>query len=135
MINFSEIMTMLDWNMPLEVQLKGIDLANKTEAIVPFLQPTGFQNCKNVWENCAVVLSAKSDEQLKPYLTKLLEWLKDMNWPGAYKIYERLTVMSEEIFLPAHQCCLLIAKQTQDHPWEMALNDLLRDYNENNTGK
>ena len=31
-----------------------------------------------------------TDEKIKPYLYQLLEWLQDLNWPGALIIAERL---------------------------------------------
>ena len=32
----------------------------------------------------------KTDEQLEPYLCELLEWIQDINWPGAMLILGRL---------------------------------------------
>ncbi|MGO5549106.1 DUF5071 domain-containing protein [Wansuia hejianensis] len=32
----------------------------------------------------------RSDKQLETYLDKILEWLQDINWPGAFWISERL---------------------------------------------
>ncbi|MBQ9012424.1 MAG: DUF5071 domain-containing protein [Bacilli bacterium] len=34
-------------------------------------------------ENCVKIISYKNDEELKKYFPLLMEWLKDMNWPGA----------------------------------------------------
>ena len=35
-----------------------------------------------------------SDDRLEPYLPSLLEWLQDLNWPGALIIMDRLKVFS-----------------------------------------
>lgn len=59
-------------------------------AYIPFIQPLTPKHNKNVWENCAVIIAEKSDENPKPYLVELLEWLQDMNWPGAFCILNRL---------------------------------------------
>ena len=37
-----------------------------------------------------MILSEKEDELLTPYLFRLLDWLQDLNWPGACIILERL---------------------------------------------
>ena len=39
MADITEIMDMLDWHMPSEIQFKGISLARNTETIIPFIQP------------------------------------------------------------------------------------------------
>lgn len=39
MVDITEIMDMLDWHMPPEIQSKGISLARNTETIIPFIQP------------------------------------------------------------------------------------------------
>ena len=36
------------------------------------------------------ILSERSDKELHPYLYQLLDWILDMNWPGAFCIWERL---------------------------------------------
>ena len=39
MVDITEIMDMLDWHMPSDIQLEGISLARNTEEIIPFIQP------------------------------------------------------------------------------------------------
>ncbi len=75
MVDITEIMDMLDWHMPSEIQSKGISLARNTETIIPFIQPLTPKHNKNVWENCAVIISERSDEEIKPHLPEMLEWL------------------------------------------------------------
>ena len=50
---------------------------------------------KNVWENCAKILDDKTDKELLPYLTDILLWIEDINWPGAMIILERMKKFSE----------------------------------------
>ena len=50
----------------------------------------------SAWECCAQVLCKKSDMVLEPYLSGPLEWLQDLNWPGALIILERLKIFSGE---------------------------------------
>ena len=59
------------------------------------MQPVG----KNLWDNCARILYTKSDDELRPYLSKLPEWIQDLNWPGAMTILERLQQFErDEVF-------------------------------------
>ncbi len=39
MADIAEIMDMLDWHMPSEIQSKGISLTRNTETIILFIQP------------------------------------------------------------------------------------------------
>lgn len=119
MEDITEIMDMLDWHMPPEIQSKGISLARNIEIIIPFIQPITPEHNKNVWENCAVIIAEKSDEKLKPYLVDLLEWLQDMNWPGAFCILDRLQRYSDNNSIhSAINVCIEKAKNCGDVVWE-----------------
>ena len=127
MVNIIEIMDMLDWHMPLEIQSKGISFARNIETIIPFIQPLTPEHNKNVWGNCAVIISEKSDEELKPYLIELLEWLQDMNWPGAFCILNRLQRYSDNNSIyRAINVCIEKAKDCGDEAWESNLCLLLQ---------
>lgn len=128
MVNISEIMDMLDWNMSAEIQTKGICLARDIKTITPFIQPLTPRHNKNVWGNCAVIIAEKSDEKLKPYLIELLEWLQDMNWPGAFCIFDRLQKYSDKNFIyNAINICIKKAKDCADEVWESNLRLLLHN--------
>ena len=119
MQDITEIMDMLDWHKLPEVQAKGIALARNTETILPFIQPMTPEHNKNVWENCAVIIAEKSDEKLRPYLAELLEWVQDMNWPGAFRIMDRLQKYSDDASLcGAVNACLAKARECGDEVWE-----------------
>ena len=90
-MEIDRIMDMLDWHNPEEVRQLGREMADKVRCINVFILPFYKEyHTKSVWDNCAIILAGKSDEELRPYLVRLLEWLKDLNWPGAYCILERL---------------------------------------------
>ena len=86
------IMDMLDWNQSEDIQQKGIELAKRIKNINAFVFPK-MPN-KNVWENCAKILSYKSDFELEPFIIHLLEWLEDENWPGSLIILSRLRLFT-----------------------------------------
>ena len=126
MPDITDILDMLDWHMPSETQKKGIFLAGNLETIVPFLQPITPEYNKNVWDNCAVIIAEKSDEELKPHLVQLLEWLQDLNWPGAFCILDRLQKYADkEAIRSAINVCIEKAKQCIDEVWETNLSLLL----------
>ena len=126
MQDITEIMDMLDWHKPLEVQNKGVALAKNTETILPFIQPLTPEHNKNVWGNCAVIIAEKSDKKLEPYLTELLEWVQDMNWPGAFRIMDRLQKYSDDASLcGAVNACLAKARERGNEVWESNLFLLL----------
>lgn len=125
-MDVTEILDMIDWSMPLEIQSKGVLLAKKVETIVPFIQPVTPKYNKNVWENCAVIISEKNDEKLKPHLVELLEWLQDMNWPGAFCILGRLQkYLDNNAIHSAINVCVEKAKELNDEVWEKNLQLLL----------
>lgn len=130
MVDILEILDMIDWSKPVETQSKGISLASKFENIVPFIQPLTPKHNKNVWENCAVIISQKSDEKIKPYLVELLEWLQDMNWPGALCILDRLCKYSDNnTIFEAINTCIEKAKESRDDVWNSNLHLLLSNVN------
>ena len=79
MYNIDVIMDMMSWDSDKEEQKKGIELAKNIKCLDAFVQPNNNVHGKDVWENCALVLSAKSDNDLKPLVFDLLEWLEDIN--------------------------------------------------------
>ena len=126
MADITEIMDMLDWNMPTEIQSKGISLAENTKKILPFIQPLTPKYNKNVWGNCAVIIAAKSDDDLKPYLAELLEWLQDMSWPGAFCILNRLQKYADNSSIfNAISSCSEKAEASGDEVWKSNLRLLL----------
>ena len=128
MVDITEIMDMLDWHMSSEIQLEGISLARNIETIIPFIQPLTPKRNKNVWGNCAVIISERSEEEIKPHLPEVLEWLQDMNWPGAFCILDRLQKYEDiDSLNKSLMICLRKAKMLNDETWECNLNMLLQN--------
>ena len=128
MVNIDYIMDLLDWNNSIEKQEQGVKLAKEVKCINVFLQPGSHYYGKNVWGNCAKILSARSNEELSPYLIELMEWLQDMNWPGAFCILNRLKEMvNEQLFKHSYTICLKCANALDDEVWESNLKILKAD--------
>ena len=90
MADIDYIMELLDWNRTEEEQAEGLRLARQVKAFNVFLQPCDDKNNKNVWDNCALIISEKEDLELFSYLFELFMWIQDLNWPGALCIVDRL---------------------------------------------
>lgn len=128
MINIDYIMSLLDWNESSENQEKGIELAKEVECINVFIQPISKSFNKNVWDNCAKILSSKSDEELYPYLIEIFAWLQDLNWPGANIIYSRLIDFNNnEWFKSAINQSIKYSQSIDDVVWESNLKSLLNN--------
>ena len=128
MINIDEIMKLLHWNNSHEQQTLGLQYAKNVNCIKCFFQPQGKYSGKPVWENCAVVISEKTDEALCPYFMDMLFWLQDLNWPGAeiilrrlidFKQVEQLAVLMNRIIPVIHS--------VNDPIWLHVLSQLLQN--------
>lgn len=126
MNNIDTIMQLIDWRSSKEDQKKGIDMAKEVKCIKAFFQPSGPGYNKSVWENCAAVICSRSDEELKPYISDMLMWLEDLNWPGAEKVLQRLLSFAEVSVLALtieHTIPALIA--IDETSWLMSIARLL----------
>ena len=108
---------------------KGIEAAKQIQNLFPFMQPIVVppEKSKSVWEPCAKVVAMRSDEELRPFIFKLLEWIEDPNWPGALIIYERLTQMPYAAVERALQFSRNEAQRTNNSGWLAMLDDLSED--------
>ena len=119
MISINYIMDLIDWNNSEDNQAKGIELAQEVKCISIFLQPVEKYYNKNVWDNCAKILSERSDQELSTYLIPLMKWLQDMNWPGAFCILDRLQKYEKDLLFEfALDTCIKYAKALEDDVWE-----------------
>ena len=124
-MNIDQIMELLDWNRNPDDQALGIKLGMETKCINVFLQPCNDSCGKNVWDNCAIILTEKTDRELEPYLFDLLRWIQDMNWPGAFRIFKRLGTFSDKRLLNRTlRNGIKIARALDDSVWETTLRKL-----------
>ena len=107
----------------------GINEAKNYKYIYPFIQPLIPGKSKCIWEPCARIVALKSDEELKPYLYLLFEWLQDLNWPGAYVIFDRLLKMPFSLLENELEHCKWRAEKENDELWLMALEDFSKQIN------
>lgn len=117
-ISNEEILKMLSCNNSTEIQEKGIRLASELKWLGHLFQPIIGGESKSLWENCALVLGKKTDEQLSLWLIDCFIWLQDMNWPGAEIIANRLKIMGgTENYEYNKEKAIKIAEITNDEEW------------------
>lgn len=80
---------------------------------------------KKHWNNAALVLKQIGYPGNKLAIPRLIEWLKDMNWPGAWTALETLLVIDNSILLPYIENALEKALQENDEMWLMGLKELV----------
>lgn len=129
MNNIDTIMYLIDWNRSEDEQQQGISMAREVKSIKAFFQPfCPPGSSKSLWENCARIVCERSDEELIPYLTDMMIWLEDLNWPGAVLIQQRLLEFSNV------ECLVDIIKNMvpaliaiNEEPWLMSIAPLLKN--------
>lgn len=125
MTDIAMVYQMLNWKAPSAIQAQGKELARKVKDLSLLIQPPAEPS---VWEQCAAILSEKTDTQLEPYLTELLQWLQDLNWPGAVTIAERLKTFSGEKLKKPFEDAVIQSKKMDRHEgsmWQDYLSELL----------
>ena len=127
-MNIDKIFYMMSSRNDSNTLKRGIEEAKKIKNFSILILPQLVCESKWVWENCAKVLAYKSDSELLRYYHKLFEWIKDMNWPGADIIWNRLRTVSWMQLEDSFDFCYNIAVQTNDVPWKCALDEFKRDY-------
>ena len=106
----------------------GINEGKEFKYLYPFIQPIVPELGKCLWEPCARIVVSKSDEELAPYLFLLFEWFQDMNWPGAYTIFDRLLKMPFSMLEKDYTYCKERATSENDALWLRALDDFEKAY-------
>lgn len=106
----------LRWDLPEWQQrenMAGISLSTSqdiSQLILPYQK-------KECWENCAVLLSGLDDNTLLPFLPRILEWYKDLNWPGFRIISERLDRFGGDAKRDAVIAAMQRAEDEKDEEW------------------
>lgn len=110
----NEMYIMLDFRNSYSTRIAGIEMAKKvTDLSLLIMPPAGV----SVWEECANILFSKTDEELSLYLPQLLEWLQDIDWPGARCIYNRLLKFDGDCLDDALDGAIEKAKIEKDDRW------------------
>ena len=113
-----KLLDMLDSRKDPKIQKEGIELAKKVKHLSVFIRPT---EGKYLWENCAKILSQRTDKELGRYLEDLFEWEKDTRWPGAKIIFDRLFSIPSSDLAAAYSQSLKKAVAMKAVSWTSSL--------------
>ncbi len=113
----------LSWNKPKSIQEDAIKqlLGIEKNKLVELVQPNG----KDCWLNAAIVLKKIGYPDIEDIVFDLLEWLKDLNWPGAIEIKELLCTIPQEKLIIYIEDAILKAVQANDSIWLYWIKDLI----------
>lgn len=128
-MNYIEIYSILDEGLKQETQDKGIELACEMGEIEKFILPMHPCYNKNIWANCAIIIAKKTDKELERYLPELLEWLQDLNWPGAFVILDRLKRFDGKMLVKPYMKAfeLILSKDKDNQEWGDTLSALIEN--------
>lgn len=128
-MEYSEIESIyqkIHWKNSQEIQEEGMRDAQKITDLSYFLQPVNPGYSKSIWDNCANIIIKRGDDELKAYIKPMLEWLQDINWPGAFKIKERLEKMPASNLLEPYLSCIEDAmREDEESTWLDYLSGLI----------
>lgn len=125
MVDINQVFHMLSWDSDDETQAAGIREAGNIEYLSVLFQPI---ESKGIWETCAKVIASKPDDVLSRYTFMMFKWLRDMNWPGAQIIFDRLLKMPADRISSAFQYSLKKALALDDAPWLLCLSAFREAY-------
>ncbi|CTQ62089.1 DUF5071 domain-containing protein [Roseibium album] len=116
----------LDWKQPKEVQASAKESIRRK--IGDDLSPLMIQNLrKTQWENAAEILEGLEPSKVVQFVPDLLEWLKDMNWPGADRVKKICLNFEKHELLPDIDAKISKAREDTDEDWVEALLSLQRE--------
>lgn len=126
MKSIDEIMDMLDWNNDEETQKQGVELGKQVKNFNVFILPCNSKHySKNIWDNCAEIICSKTLDEIDTYLYEILTWVQDLNWPGAFKIMDKMKeIKSEEYIASRLDKLIKIVEKIDDEMYEIWLENL-----------
>lgn len=118
----NEKLESLSWNCDAILQEETVSyfVENIGDQIGILIQPLG----KDCWENAALILSKIGTPRVNTNIPELIEWLKDMNWPGAVTVLQLLSTVDDEVLKPHIRHSLESALLDDDIIWFEAIKQL-----------
>lgn len=125
---YEHLRDLSSWNSS-EVQQEAIEAIN---AVVSrdagiLMDVIYMSEDKYEWANRARIVCIQNDKALERYVPRMLEWLKDINWPGAELMYERLEKMQGRYVDRDIENAIRWAKEDRHDRWLRALYGLKKD--------
>lgn len=125
--SIDEIMEMLVYRAEaddIKVHEQGIRAAAEVKNLMCFMQPMYEKPVYTTWDDCAEIVSARSDEELRPYIIDMLRWIRDLNKPGALTILDRLAKYKDKKHL--EECVMRMLNYNMKESMKEQLNELIK---------
>jgi hypothetical protein len=123
MCKINELLDNLSWTNPQKIQQEAINKLISLDNIdvLRLLQP-GDKSC---WENSAKIIKEIGYPRISIAIPGLLEWIKDLNWPGASIIMEVLENIESGVLIPYIENGLKKANDEKDSVWIFWIRELI----------
>jgi len=120
-----ELMDSLSWEYDDAVQGEAVELlvASGDRLDLSLLLQRGS---KSRWQNEARVLVGLGYPRFREVIPSMLEWLQDLNWPGASEIFEALSSVPKSELARHVSVAALRALAERDAEWLDGLRELVR---------
>ena len=126
-----DIIEMLHYGQPIEVQKKGIELAMGMEELFFLLEKAELPEYS---DNCATVFTSLDYVRCRKYFDELFAWIEDINAPDAIRIIDYLSAAPCETvydsFKNATSACLKRVNSANAQTLKMILRANRELYNE-----
>ena len=85
---------------------------------------TQYPYDKSAWSGKAQIIAAQSDRVLEHYASSVLDWLRDLSWPGSMLLFQRLSIVRPGKMDAAIAECIDFAEDLGDDEWAEFLREL-----------
>lgn len=106
------------------IQEKGIIAASEVKNLKCFMQPEYMEYGRRTWDNCAAIISKRTDDEIKDYIIDMLIWVEDINCWGAVEILDRLIAYKDKKHL--EDCILRMVNYNMKESMKEQLNELIK---------
>jgi len=118
----------LNWNNPEYIQEKAIEKLSKISGSEVILLAKQSELCnKYCWHNATIVLKNIGYPRNKLAIPYLMDWLKDINWPGITTIIQLFKEIDTEILLPYIKVAIDDALKDEDELWAYGMIYLMKN--------
>ncbi len=121
--DLEKLISDLNWKNSIELQKMAIENLMKIEdmQVIHLIKPIA----KSHWQNAALVIKKIGYPRNRQAIPGLIEWIQDMNWPGAEIAFEILLSIDVSILLPHIEIAIQKAINENDEIWIMAIRELI----------
>lgn len=127
-MNFEELrenLTNLSWDKPIKIQEDAMEKLKEIDELkmIALIRPLS----KSCWENAAKVLIKIGYPKNRSSIPGLIEWMRDMNWPGVDVIWEYLKTIDAIVLVQFIEVAIVKAVGKDDISWIAGIKRLIEE--------